>query len=103
MCCSCDPGTLRLSKSCGFNHAEAVKLMNYGSSSHETATVWKRMIWKRLKLDKKKGFGSTADAPCYNANTYSQNFDHGFVWDEPDCLSRSFSMRFACPSKKLDD
>lgn len=35
----------------------------------------------------------------YDVYTYSQNFDQGFARDEPDNLSRSFSVRFADPSR----
>ncbi|KAK8610437.1 hypothetical protein V6N13_081594 [Hibiscus sabdariffa] len=49
-------------------------------------------LWMKLKKEKRKIFESPARAP-YDPHTYSQNFDHGFTWDEPDNLSRSFSMR----------
>ncbi|KAK8660561.1 hypothetical protein V6N13_051483 [Hibiscus sabdariffa] len=55
-------------------------------------------LWMKLKKEKRKIFESPARVP-YDPHTYSQNFDHGFTWDEPDNLSRSFSMRFANPSR----
>ena len=35
----------------------------------------------------------------YDPTTYSKNFDQGMGWEEPDNLSRSFSARFADPSR----
>lgn len=70
------------------------------SSVPSTKLNWK-LLWMKLKKEKRKIFES--DHPVqphvpYNPYTYSQNFDQGFAWDEPDNLSRSFSMRFADPS-----
>lgn len=42
---------------------------------------------------------SEVHLPGYDPHTYAQNFDQGLMWDdEPDSLSRSFSMRFAAPT-----
>ncbi|KAJ6932644.1 hypothetical protein NC651_008166 [Populus alba x Populus x berolinensis] len=35
----------------------------------------------------------------YDPYTYSQNFDHGLIISNPDDSSRSFSARFAVPSR----
>ncbi|EOY30832.1 Uncharacterized protein TCM_037906 [Theobroma cacao] len=57
---------------------------------------WK-VLWMKFKKEKRKICESPAQVP-YDPYTYSQNFDQGFAWDDPDNLSRSFSMRFADPS-----
>ncbi|KAL5768864.1 hypothetical protein ACOSP7_015410 [Xanthoceras sorbifolium] len=60
---------------------------------------WK-VLWLKLKKEKRKMFESAAPSQVvYDPYTYSQNFDQGFTWDEPDNVSRSFSVRFANPSK----
>ena len=35
----------------------------------------------------------------YDSDSYAQNFDDGEAWVEPENLSRSFSARFAVPSR----
>ncbi|KAE7997434.1 hypothetical protein FH972_002072 [Carpinus fangiana] len=60
-----------------------------------------RLLWRRLKRDKKKYFACTSNldhVPSYNPHTYSQNFDNGSMWADPDNHSRSFSARFAVPA-----
>lgn len=65
------------------------------------------MLWRKLKRDKKnkkKVFSSpdnSVDGGVYDQETYSMNFDHGTGWMEPDNLPRSFSARFADPSRIL--
>lgn len=62
------------------------------------------MLWVKLKKEMKKLFGS-ASSPLqqvpYDPYTYSQNFDQGTALDDPDNLSRSFSVRFADPCRLL--
>ncbi|XP_020216282.1 uncharacterized protein LOC109800017 [Cajanus cajan] len=76
---------------------------SYSPSSYDgTKTVW-QMLWRKLKIsDKKKVFDSpnTMDG-VYDQETYSMNFDQGTGWMEPDNLPRSFSARFADPSRIL--
>lgn len=39
----------------------------------------------------------------YDPLTYSQNFDdQGLMWADPDNVSRSFSARFAVPSRVFE-
>lgn len=58
------------------------------------------MLWLKFKKERKKFFESPAPIQIpYDPYTYSQNFDQGLAWDEPDNLSRSFSIRFADPSR----
>lgn len=75
----------------------------YGGLS-SSKLKWK-MVWMKLKKEKKKLFDSThvvmPPPLSYDAYNYSQNFDHGTTFDEPDTLSRSFSARFADPSVLL--
>ncbi|XP_052199323.1 uncharacterized protein LOC127806221 [Diospyros lotus] len=62
---------------------------------------WK-WLWRKFLKEKRKIFGSSsvhAEQLRYDEFTYSQNFDQGSMLDEPDCLSRSFSVRFADPSR----
>ncbi|KAE9587030.1 hypothetical protein Lalb_Chr23g0269371 [Lupinus albus] len=64
-------------------------------------TVW-QMLWRNLKSGKKKVFSSYDSVDgVYDPETYSMNFDHGTGWMEPDNVLRSFSARFADPSRTL--
>jgi hypothetical protein len=72
--------------------SESIQL---GSNAHPAK--W-QTFWKKIKRDKKKRFPSTSQVTSYDPKTYSNNFDHGTSWMEPDNLSRSFSARFAVPS-----
>ncbi|GAV79503.1 hypothetical protein CFOL_v3_22968 [Cephalotus follicularis] len=75
-----------------------------GSLSSPSTTRSSKLSWKvllmKLKKERRKIFESAAPVQLsYDPYTYSQNFDQGFSWDEPDCISRSFSVRFADPSR----
>ncbi|XP_073226409.1 uncharacterized protein [Cicer arietinum] len=73
------------------------------SATRSSKLRWK-MLWMKLKKEKKKLFecaSSTLQQVPYDPYTYSQNFDQGTVFDEPDNLSRSFSVRFADPCKLI--
>ncbi|CAJ2674809.1 unnamed protein product [Trifolium pratense] len=64
-----------------------------------TKPVWQK-LWKKIKRDKKKIFGSTPTMEgIYDEESYSMNFDQGSGWMEPDNLPRSFSSRYADPSR----
>ncbi|KAK4280870.1 hypothetical protein QN277_012432 [Acacia crassicarpa] len=64
-----------------------------------------RMLWMKFKKEKKRLLhqssttSSLHNIPYYDPHTYSQNFDQGIALDDPDNLSRSFSARFADPSR----
>ncbi|PIA65069.1 hypothetical protein AQUCO_00100508v1 [Aquilegia coerulea] len=61
-----------------------------------------RLLWRKLKKEQKRMFNSSAPVQVpYDAYTYSQNFDQGTAWAEPDNLPRSFSARYADPSRTL--
>ena len=69
----------------------------YGGSK----PAW-RALWRKIRGDKKKVFSSPVTMEgIYDPDTYSQNFDQGAGWMEPDNLCRSFSARFADPSRIL--
>ncbi|GMG99050.1 hypothetical protein Nepgr_000890 [Nepenthes gracilis] len=63
---------------------------------------WK-MFWRRIKSRKPRLFGSirtpTPAPASYDADTYSMNFDSGLGPSEPENFPRSFSARFADPSR----
>ncbi|KAJ0089681.1 uncharacterized protein LOC116123177 [Pistacia vera] len=76
-----------------------VRPVNSSSTSGLTKLRWK-VLWMKFKKEKKKMFESVSPLQVpYDPYTYSQNFDQGFAWEEPDNLSRSFSVRFADPSR----
>ncbi|CAL4958617.1 unnamed protein product [Urochloa decumbens] len=69
-----------------------------------------RGLWRRIMREKKRillcsiGCVPAAAPPHrepYDAYSYAQNFDDGAAWVEPENLSRSFSARFAVPSRVL--
>ncbi|KAI3463343.1 hypothetical protein Pfo_020006 [Paulownia fortunei] len=58
------------------------------------------LLWRRIKKQKKRMFQcSNSMRFTYDPYSYSQNFDQGLMWADPDDLSRSFSARFAVPSR----
>lgn len=66
-------------------------------------------MWRRIKKQKRRLkrllFDCSASASTqgvripYDPYTYSQNFDQGLIWADPDFIYRSFSARFAAPSR----
>lgn len=81
-----------------------------GKSRPNSLPKWK-LVWRKLKREKKKMFESTTSVLSRNHNNhrsspydeynYTQNFDQGtstFRDDEHDILARSFSVRFSDPS-----
>ncbi|KAG2691775.1 hypothetical protein I3760_08G023100 [Carya illinoinensis] len=75
------------------------------NSSTQIQSRWK-MFWKKNICEKKKFPGRTTPVTLmhtatYDSKTYSKNFDQGTGWMDPDNLSRSFSARFADPSRVL--
>ncbi|KAK7410350.1 hypothetical protein VNO78_01067 [Psophocarpus tetragonolobus] len=76
---------------------------SYSPSTYDgTKTVW-QMLWRKLKRssDKKVFSSPTTMDGVYDPEAYSMNFDQGTGWMEPDNLPRSFSARFADPSRIL--
>ncbi|RRT52645.1 hypothetical protein B296_00039205 [Ensete ventricosum] len=61
-----------------------------------------RGLWRRIMMEKRRIFHPASPASmAYDPHTYAQNFDEGPAWAEPEDLSRSFSARFAVPSRVL--
>uniref|UniRef100_A0A0D9UXK5 Uncharacterized protein n=1 Tax=Leersia perrieri TaxID=77586 RepID=A0A0D9UXK5_9ORYZ len=69
-------------------------------------------LWRRILRENKRRIllcatgcvpssSSAAARVPYDAYSYAQNFDDGAAWVEPENLSRSFSARFAVPSRVL--
>ncbi|OVA12045.1 hypothetical protein BVC80_1487g14 [Macleaya cordata] len=76
--------------------------INYIKVTRSSSKQRWRVIWRRIKKEKKKIFNSTLTSPVqvsYDPYSYLKNFDQGSACSEPDNLSRSFSARFADPSK----
>ncbi|KAI8529536.1 hypothetical protein RHMOL_Rhmol12G0232500 [Rhododendron molle] len=71
-------------------------------SSGSKEPIW-RLLWRNIKKGKKKLFNiyssSTNHNFSYSPCTYAQNFDEGSMRENLDDLSRSFSARFAVPSR----
>ncbi|KAL2342515.1 hypothetical protein Fmac_003800 [Flemingia macrophylla] len=75
-----------------------IEHVNSASAIGPSKLRW-RLLWMKLKKEKNKLFESASPFQVpYDQYTYSQNFDQGTALDEPDNLSRSFSVRFADPS-----
>ncbi|XP_044464576.1 uncharacterized protein LOC123195065 [Mangifera indica] len=92
-----DYRAVRLGQSC-----REIRPVKSSSTSGLAKFRWE-VLWMKFKKEMKKMFEfvSPLQVPYYNSYTYSQNFDQGFAWEEPDNLSRSFSVRFADPSRRL--
>ncbi|PSR96118.1 DNA helicase [Actinidia chinensis var. chinensis] len=67
--------------------------------------IWKT-LWRKMKRERKKLFdlhSTTTVSFTYDPHSYAQNFDEGFlVSEDADDLSRSFSARFAVPSRVFE-
>lgn len=62
-------------------------------------SIWTQ-LWRKFKKDKKRMFHCSKSMRFnYDPHSYSQNFDQGSVCADPDDLCRSFSARFAVPSR----
>ncbi|KAB2072331.1 hypothetical protein E1A91_A07G006900v1 [Gossypium mustelinum] len=96
----CSSGCKTMCLSQDYHEVEPVNSPSSSSSSSTTAGTSNKLklLWVKFKKEKMKIFESPVRVPRYDPHTYSQNFDHGFTWDEPENLSRSFSVRFADPS-----
>ncbi|KAK7314488.1 hypothetical protein VNO77_33013 [Canavalia gladiata] len=92
-CCHSCKKTIIQSRCC-----DEIEHANLPSSNGSSKMRWK-MLWMKLKKEKKKLFDSPSPLQVpYDPYTYSQNFDQGTAKYDPDNLSRSFSVRFADPS-----
>lgn len=84
------------------SRSKSVKLgQNYNQTEYEHPSNQKwLMFWRRIKRAKKK----VAESPSgmqntYDPQSYLQNFDEGSETSEPENLYRSFSARYANPSR----
>ncbi|XP_031109327.1 uncharacterized protein LOC116013618 [Ipomoea triloba] len=88
---------------------------HYGEDeASKKESIWK-VIWRKFSKEKRnKNKNKTmmkgrfefsrsvhVQIPSYDEYTYSQNFDKGSNWDEPDQLLRSFSVRYADRSRMM--
>ncbi|KMT03048.1 hypothetical protein BVRB_8g196100 [Beta vulgaris subsp. vulgaris] len=88
-----------------------LKVVTTTTATTTTARSRWRSLWKKLMREKRKIrifdcstiHSSQVHLPGYDPKTYAQNFDQGLMSldDEPDALSRSFSMRFAAPTRLI--
>lgn len=63
-----------------------------------------QVFWRKINGGKKKALKASLVTPVqasYDPDEYSQNFDRGTDWTKPEDISRSFSARFADPSRVL--
>ncbi|KAJ9688468.1 hypothetical protein PVL29_014234 [Vitis rotundifolia] len=70
------------------------------SSATESCKLRWTVLWRKFRKEKRKMFQPWGSVKVtYDPYSYSQNFDQGSLWDEPDYHSRSFSARYAVPSR----
>jgi hypothetical protein len=93
----------------GYYKADSSSSAAYYGHARPSARDRLRGLWRRIVREKKRILlCSTGCVPAaalhrepYDAYSYAQNFDEGTAWVEPENLSRSFSARFAVPSRVL--
>ncbi|XP_057545607.1 uncharacterized protein LOC130824567 [Amaranthus tricolor] len=108
ICCSTSSTEIiHLGRPRPINHNRPLKS---SSSSSRSSSRWKS-LWKKIMREKRKmGIfecntvaATQVHLPGYDPKTYAKNFDQGLLWEEePDLFSRSFSMRFAAPSRLIN-
>lgn len=86
-------------------HASHDSNVSVKSGSDGTRTPWWRLFWRKMK---KKIYDCSSSAKVvhfsYDPYGYSQNFDQGTFWSNDfDDISRSFSARFAVPSRVFEN
>uniref|UniRef100_A0A5B7B970 Uncharacterized protein n=1 Tax=Davidia involucrata TaxID=16924 RepID=A0A5B7B970_DAVIN len=83
---------------------------NRSRSDHDDHKPRWLRFWRKIKRSSDQNKNRNSNSNChtslmqhggssYDADTYQQNFDEGSGRAEPDNLCRSFSARFADPSK----
>ncbi|XP_044496558.1 uncharacterized protein LOC123218964 [Mangifera indica] len=84
-----------------------ISVNKFVSGSGSKRPRW-RVLWRKITREKKRIFDCSSSSCTrvhepYDPLTYSQNFDdQGFIWEDPDNVSRSFSARFAVPSRVFE-
>ncbi|XVF86595.1 hypothetical protein PTKIN_Ptkin18bG0055100 [Pterospermum kingtungense] len=102
--CSSDIQELRWSQGYVKSQYDRMLSMNVLVTTRSKLPLW-RLLWRKLMREKKKIFdcsSSTRVCVSYDPYTYAQNFDQGLMSANPDDLSRSFSARFAVPSRVFE-
>ncbi|KAG5540624.1 hypothetical protein RHGRI_020746 [Rhododendron griersonianum] len=77
----------------GRSYAEAER------ESHFWLDLWRKIKREKGKKRKSKKSNSNSPVSLYDHDTYLQNFEEESRQMEPDILCRSFSARFADPSR----
>ncbi|KAJ6715225.1 hypothetical protein OIU85_026704 [Salix viminalis] len=88
----------------GYGRIGSFKVL--ASAAAESKTPRWRSLWRKMVKRKRKIFDGSSSSQVYltyDPYTYSQNFDHGLVMSSPDDSSRSFSARFAVPSRIFEE
>ncbi|KAM6585823.1 hypothetical protein CsatB_012825 [Cannabis sativa] len=95
--------TMELKNCCNTNINGYERIMFCSVLLFPSGSRWK-MLWTKIMKEKKKFFECTSSSSSsqvhvpYDFYTYSQNFDQGPA-TYPENVSRSFSARFAVPSR----
>ncbi|CAA2988030.1 Hypothetical predicted protein [Olea europaea subsp. europaea] len=80
------------------SRSKSVRLgQNYAQREYDSPSKW--LVFWRIITKQKKKKKKNSDSTFYDPNTYMQNFDEGSGRVEPDNLYRSFSARYADPSR----
>ncbi|KAL2463125.1 uncharacterized protein Fot_54362 [Forsythia ovata] len=97
-CCSCNDDVQWGRLNSGRDYYDQLTSYNLSVNSSK-APIW-TLLWRKIKKEKKKKFNcSNSMRFTYDPYSYAQNFDQGLMWSDPDDLARSFSARFAVPSR----
>ncbi|KAJ3694143.1 hypothetical protein LUZ60_009623 [Juncus effusus] len=83
-----------------YNYEELSQLGHVSTrqASNKLHSLWRKILREKKKILRKSA--GNAVSASYDPYTYAQNFDEGPAdWEEQENLSRSFSARFAVPSR----
>ncbi|CAN4088923.1 unnamed protein product [Withania somnifera] len=96
--CDSDAGNISWRRSYDYDPFISYKLPVNSRSSK--GPIW-RFLWRKIRKEKRRVFDcSNSMRFTYDPHSYSQNFDdQSYVFADDDELSRSFSARFAVPSR----
>ncbi|CAI0408536.1 unnamed protein product [Linum tenue] len=98
--------TIYLGRSKSVHHHQSSSSPADGGYSRRPAgrggNIW-QALWRKINRRKRSIFraATCTSTSAYEPEEYSMNFDQGTGWAEPDNLPRSFSARFADPSRIL--
>ncbi|KAF8407034.1 hypothetical protein HHK36_006159 [Tetracentron sinense] len=96
----CNSGSRSIRLGRNYLESNYDEFVSFNSQASRSSTPRWRVLWRRIKKEKKKIFDSPVPVQVqYDPYTYSQNFDQGSASAELDNVSRSFSARFADPSR----